>query len=107
MELAADLTWRVCLDFPHVLMRRAATKENVDHGLVRRSISRSRLRLQNEWQAKTAGAAQGKTTDFQEAAAREAIAISRAATIDGQHSSTPKSDGAQQQTPSQPTDQPQ
>src|SRR5262249_16740852 len=77
LELAADFLGSVGLDLPHILMRRAASKEDVDDGLVRTPRARAAFGTKDVRERQSAGT-EAQHPDFEEAAARNPVAHSTA-----------------------------
>src|SRR5271165_6867902 len=84
VKLAAEITRRLRLDFPHVHVGRTAAEENVDQGLVR--IGRAGLRLSpvDVGQRQLSGP-ERERADLEKAASRNAVAITNLLPQDGQH----------------------
>ena len=91
VELATDLLRCVCLDFPHVLVRRSATQEDVDHSLVTTAVRAGSFGSEKVRKTKTGDASHRKSADFQKAAARNTVTIGLLARAeDGQHGRSPE-----------------
>src|SRR5262249_49905708 len=87
LELAADLDGRLGLDVPHVLVRRPATQEDVDHRFVLSGTAGLGLGLKQPAQGQ-ATRPETQRPDLEEAAPRDPVAVCGFPAQDRQHGRT-------------------